>query len=213
MNPDKVAAYTRIACGENPVPTPPRIAAYTRVSTTDQDMLMQQFDLTEWGGRMDWDLTLFPETGSGMKKTRPVLEDLMNALRRKEFEALVVWKLDRLARSVSHLVSIYEELNELGIKLYSFKEPEINPETAMGKAMIGVMAVMAQLERDFISERTKAGLHAKKMMGKVLGRPKTKLPPGLVEHLWSRSIRTLASQYGVSRSAVQRLRANHTPPP
>ena len=123
---------------------------------------MQQFDLVEWGGRMDWDITLFPETGSGMKKTRPVLESLMNALRRKEFEALVVWKLDRLARSVSHLVSIYEELNELGIKLYSYKEPEINPETAMGKAMIGVMAVMAQLERDFISERTKAGLHAKK---------------------------------------------------
>jgi len=82
-----------------------------------------------------------------------------------------VWKLDRLARSVSHLVSIYEELNDLGIKLYSYKEPEINPETAMGKAMIGVMAVMAQLERDFISERTKAGLQAKKRMGKVLGRP------------------------------------------
>tara|TARA_Y100000310_G_scaffold290320_1_gene317413 strand:+ start:348 stop:878 length:531 start_codon:yes stop_codon:yes gene_type:complete len=176
-------------------------------------MLMQQFDLVEWGGRMDWDITLFPETGSGMKKTRPVLESLMNALRRKEFEALVVWKLDRLARSVSHLVSIYEELNELGIKLYSYKEPEINPETAMGKAMIGVMAVMAQLERDFISERTKAGLHAKKKMGKVLGRPKAKLPLGLLENLWAGSIRNIASKYGVSRMAVQRLRAAHTPPP
>lgn len=190
-----------------------KVAAYTRVSTTEQDAVLQQFDLVEWAERMEWDMTIYPETASGTKRTRPILEDLMNALRRKEFEALVVWKLDRLARSVSHLVSIYEELNDLGIKLYSYKEPEINPETAMGKAMIGVMAVMAQLERDFISERTKAGLQAKKRMGKVLGRPRADPPPGLVENLWSSSIRQLATQYGVSRSAVQRLRASSTPPP
>lgn len=149
-----------------------KVAIYTRVSTEDQNLDNQIIPLEAYCQRMGWEYEIFREKES-TRKTRPVQWELYNDLLRKEFDGLVIYKFDRWARSTKELVEHMENLINKGIMIYSYTE-NIDLSNSMGRAMLTIISAFAQLERDIISERTKAGLRRAKARGKKLGRPRKK---------------------------------------
>lgn len=109
---------------------------------------------------------------SGRKENRPQLQVLMRAARHHEYACILVWKFDRFARSVSHLIKALEEFNHLGIRFISVQD-QVDTNSPMGKAMFTIIAAMAELESSLISERVKAGTKSAKTRGKRIGRPAT----------------------------------------
>ncbi|WP_340392463.1 recombinase family protein [Paenibacillus sp. FSL E2-0190] len=138
---------------------------YGRVSTLDQSLNLQTDALTKAGC-----IKIFDEKVSGKNDDRPELAKALDYLR--EGDALVVYKLDRLARSTKKLIELSEVLEQRGIELISIRD-NIDTTTAVGRAMFKMLAVIAELERDIISERTMAGLEAARARGRLGGRPKT----------------------------------------
>lgn len=149
-----------------------KVAIYVRVSTDEQNLENQTMPLIEYCQRMGWEYELFKEKES-TRKTRPIQWDLYNRLLRKEYDGLVIYKLDRWARSLKELVIHVESLLEKNIQIYSYTE-NLDLKSSMGRVMFHIISAFAQLERDIISERTKAGLRRAKAQGKTLGRPRTK---------------------------------------
>lgn len=149
-----------------------KVAIYARVSTSDQSPDLQLRELRAYAARRNFEVAEeFIDIGiSGKKQKRPALNRLMDGARKRHFDAILVWKFDRWARSVRHLVDTLEECQSLGIQFLSYTE-NIDTSTPMGAAMFSVAAAMAQLERDLIRERTVAALAAIKAKGKKLGPP------------------------------------------
>lgn len=137
---------------------------YARVSTLDQSLDLQLDALEKAGCEK-----IYQEKMSGMKDDRPELQKLIEYTRKGD--VLVVYKLDRLGRSIKRLIKMSEELQEKGIELVSIRD-SIDTSTAVGKAMFKMLAVLAEMERDLISERTKAGLESARARGRNGGRPK-----------------------------------------
>src|SRR5919112_969883 len=146
-----------------PSPTRQRLIGYARVSTEEQATDAQLDELKAAGCAV-----IHQEHGSGASRTRPVLSRLIREI--SKGEVLVVVRLDRLARSVSHLLEVIETLEEKGVHFKSLRDP-IDTSTPQGMFSLQVLGAVAQLERSLISERTKAGLRAAKARGKVLGNP------------------------------------------
>lgn len=138
---------------------------YSRVSTSDQSLDLQTDALTKEGC-----IKIFEEKASGKNDERVELAKALEYLR--EGDALVVYKLDRLARSTKKLIELSELLDQRGIELISIRD-NIDTTTAVGRAMFKMLAVIAELERDIISERTMAGLEAARARGRLGGRPRT----------------------------------------
>lgn len=159
-----------------------RTAIYMRVSTAHQKNDLQKDGLHQYAARAG--LQIVAEYAdmaiSGRKEGRPALKQLMKAARNQEFDCILVWKFDRFARSVSHLLRALEEFNHLTIRFVSVQD-QIDTKSPMGKAMFTIIGAMAELESALISERVKAGMAAAKARGKSLGRPKT--PPYLVQKI------------------------------
>jgi len=147
-----------------------KIAIYVRVSTRDQHPENQLMQLKEFAERNDYDYDIFEEKES-TRKTRPIKAELLHRLRKKEYEAVIVLKLDRWGRSVSEAVTEVEELLKKGIKFISLKD-NLDLETSGGRFYFHILTAFAQLERDIIRERTLDGLERAKAQGKKLGRPK-----------------------------------------
>ncbi|MEA2053551.1 MAG: recombinase family protein [Candidatus Thermoplasmatota archaeon] len=141
-----------------------KVALYSRVSTQDQNPEMQKKALIEKAEREGWDYELFVEKES-TRKTRPIKYQLYQRLLKKEFEAVVVWKIDRWARSVQELLREVTTLYERGVKFISLTD-SIDLSSASGMLQFNVMASFAQFERDIISERTKEGLKHARNVGK-----------------------------------------------
>ena len=137
---------------------------YARVSTEDQNLELQLDELKKFGCDK-----IFQEKISGSSKDRPELEKLLEHLR--EGDTVVVWKLDRLGRSLKDLIFLIEGFKERGIGFVSLKDP-IDTTTAAGELTFLIFGALAQFERRVISERTKAGLKAARARGKKGGRPK-----------------------------------------
>lgn len=149
-----------------------KVAIYCRVSTEEQTTENQRKPLTEYCKRMGYDFEVFEETESS-RKTRPIQWDLYNRLLRKEFDGLIIYKFDRWARSTKELIEHMENLYNKGVLIYSYTE-NIDLSSSMGRAMLTIISAFAQLERDIIRERTKAGLARARAQGKTLGRPRIK---------------------------------------
>jgi len=149
-----------------------KAAIYARVSTDDQNTENQLNPLIEYAKRMGYDYDVFKEKQS-TRKTRPIQYELYQKLLRKEYDILIIYKLDRWARSVKELIEHIEKLVDKGVHVYSLTE-SIDFSTSMGQFMFHVISAFAQLERDIISERTKAGLARARAQGKTLGRPRKK---------------------------------------
>lgn len=139
---------------------------YARVSTLDQSLDLQKDALLKAGVEADY---IFEEKVTGTKADRPKLQELISSARKGD--QIIVYKLDRLSRSTKHLIELSEEFEKKGIELISIQD-KIDTTTAIGKAMFKMLAVLSEMERDIISERTKAGLESARARGRKGGRPK-----------------------------------------
>jgi DNA invertase Pin-like site-specific DNA recombinase len=140
------------------------------VSTLEQTTDNQILRLTEFCKSKNWEFDTFEETVS-TRKTRPVKQALLQKLRAKEYEAVIVYKLDRWARSSTELILDTKEIIDKGIGFISYSD-NIDFTTATGKLHFQILSAFAEFERALISERTKEGLRRAKQQGKQLGRPK-----------------------------------------
>jgi DNA invertase Pin-like site-specific DNA recombinase len=154
-----------------------KVAIYARVSTVGhgQSCDMQLTELRQYIERRGWELAVggeYVDIGvSGTKERRPELDRLFRDAHSRRFDAVICWRFDRFARSVSHLLKALETFRALGIEFVSLNE-QVDTTTPMGKMVFTVLAAVAELERGLIVERVKAGLRNARAKGKRLGRPK-----------------------------------------
>jgi len=185
----------------------PRVAIYARVSTTDQSTDSQLLDLRRYVADRGWHLHReYTDDGiSGTKDSRLALNELMNDAKKRRFDAVLCWRFDRFARSTKHLILALEEFRNLGIDFVSYQE-NIDTSSPLGSAIFTIISAVAQLERDIIAERVKAGLRRAKENGKKLGRPRAEEPTGEIYRLHSHglSLRQIATQLNISKSRVAR---------
>jgi len=147
-----------------------RVALYCRVSTDKQTTENQKLRLVEYAERNNYTYEVFDEVES-TRKTRPVKQALLGKLRAKEYDAVVVYKLDRWARSSTELILDTKELIDKGVGFISISD-NLDFSTASGKLHFQILCAFAEFERSLISERTREGLYRTKQQGKKLGRPK-----------------------------------------
>jgi putative DNA-invertase from lambdoid prophage Rac len=186
--------------------TPPlnhqRAAIYARVSTFDQEPENQLQELRRYVEARGWTGTEFVDRGvSGTKDKRPALDALLKEAKRRRFDVLVCWRLDRLGRNLRHLVIMLEELQHLGIGFVSLGEG-IDCTTPAGKLQLHILAALAEFERERIRERVMAGLRRAKAQGKRLGRPRTS--SARVVAVPGGTVRAAAKLWGVSKSTAAR---------
>jgi DNA invertase Pin-like site-specific DNA recombinase len=177
------------------------LLGYARVSTTDQQPHLQVDALTAAGC-----YRVFTETASGARSDRPILDQVLDQLH--PGDTLVVWKLDRLGRSLRHLVDTVTKLAERGIGFCSLQEA-IDTTTSGGKLVFHVFAALAEFERDLVRERTSAGLAAARARGRRGGRPSVltghKLQVAREMHASGRyTVAAIAKALGVSRASIYR---------
>jgi putative DNA-invertase from lambdoid prophage Rac len=149
-----------------------KVALYCRVSTSEQDIINQEVRLIEYAELHNLQYDIFREVES-TRKTRPVKQDLLMKLRKNEYDAILVYKLDRYARSSAELILEVKELSDKGVAFISISD-NLDFSTASGKLHFQILSAFAEFERDLIRERTIEGLKRTKMQGTVLGRPKGK---------------------------------------
>src|SRR2546425_10154363 len=147
------------------------VALYARVSTLDQSCDMQLEDLRRYVARFGRSYEYVEIGVSGAQRRRPQLDALMKDARKRLFDVVLVWKFDRFARSVKHLVDSLEEFRALGIDFISFTEG-VDTTTPSGELLFHIMGAVAQFERDLIAERVRAGIAHARAMGKRIGRPR-----------------------------------------
>lgn len=151
-----------------------KIALYARISTAHngQNPETQLQPLREYAKARGFEIYReYVDITSGVKESRSQLDSLIKDAKKRKFGAVVVWKLDRLGRSLKHLISLLEEFNVLGVQFISYSE-SMDTTTPAGKLLFNVIGAIAGFERDLIRERVKAGLQRVKAQGKRLGRPK-----------------------------------------
>lgn|SRR5262245_14179384 len=187
-----------------------KVCLYGRVSTGEQDPEVQLAALRSHAAHRDWQVVAeFVDVGvSGIKERRPALDRLLKAAWAGAFQAVLVWRFDRFARSVKHLVTALETFRSLNIGFVSLQE-QLDTSTPIGQAMFTIIGAMAQLERDIIRERVKAGLDRAKARGIRLGRPRATVAAHELATLRTQglSLGEIASRLRCSRSTVRRYLA------
>jgi DNA invertase Pin-like site-specific DNA recombinase len=150
-----------------------KAALYLRVSTSDQTTLNQELELKKYCERESLEVySIYKDEGiSGTKTSRPELDRMLQDMRSKLFDVVVVWKFDRLGRSTAHLLQVLEELKNKGVRLIATSQ-NIDTSTPMGKFFFTILSGFAEMEREMITERIKLGLARRKNQGKPLGRQK-----------------------------------------
>lgn len=184
-----------------------KAALYVRVSTTDrQHPDMQMGELRDYCERRGWEVAgEYTDAGiSGAKEKRPQLDRMLAECRARRVDAVVVWRYDRFARSLKQLVNALDEFRTLGIEFVSLHDG-CDTTTAQGRLMFGIMASLAEFERELIRERVRAGLDAARARGKRLGRPPLKVDTRQIAELRAqgRSWRSIAAELGVGVATVR----------
>ncbi len=183
-----------------------RAGIYVRVSTKEQKTESQEAELKEYAARRGWEVhRVYADQGqSGAKSSRPALDELMADCRRRKVDVVLVWKFDRFARSLRHLVSALEDFRRLGINFVSCTEA-IDTSIPSGELVFQIFGAIAQFERALISERVKSGLAHARKNGTRLGRPPVRqLDRKKAEQLVAErargkaSLRSIARKYRVS---------------
>jgi DNA invertase Pin-like site-specific DNA recombinase len=147
-----------------------KVALYCRVSTSDQNNQNQELRLIDYAEQNNYQYEIFKEVES-TRKSRPVKQDLLQKLRKMEYDAIIVYKLDRYARSTSELILEIKELIDKGVSFISITD-NLDFSTASGKLHFQILSAFAEFERELIRERTLEGLKRAKQNGKLIGRPK-----------------------------------------
>ena len=189
-----------------------RVALYARCSTSDQSVDLQLDGLRDYAKARGFTVVeeYLDEAVSGAKARRPALDRLLADAHRRRFDAVVVWKLDRLGRSLSHLIRLVETLASLGVDLVSLGDAGLDSTGPSGRLIFHVIGAVAEFERDLIRERTRAGVAAARRRGKRLGRPRVHVPLARAQALLDEghSVSATASRLGVSRATLQRVLKN-----
>src|SRR5712692_9822103 len=164
-------------------PSSKTVALYARVSTMDQSCDMQLEDLRHYAKQRFGRCYEFVDEGvSGTQRRRPQLDALMKNARKRRFDVVLVWKFDRFARSVKHLVDSLAEFRALGIDFVSYTEG-VDTTTPTGQLLFHIVGAVAQFERDLIAERVRAGIAHARAMGKRIGRPRAQIDVSQVRAL------------------------------
>lgn len=185
-----------------------RAAIYARVSTTDQNCDLQLRELREYVSRRGWESAgEFVDTGiSGTKASRPALDRLMTAAARREFDAVLVYKIDRFGRSVLHLSQQLAALTSYGVRFIAVSQAiDTDASNPSSRLMLTILSGVAEFEREIIVERTRAGVRAAKARGAQLGRPRRVFRRGEVVRLRDEqkmSWRAIAKALGAPVSTV-----------
>src|SRR6202171_6134493 len=190
-----------------------RIAIYARVSTKDQSCELQVRDLRAYCAARGFDLVReYIDVGqSGATDSRHELNKLMDDARKRQFDAIIVWRFDRFARSTKHLLMALEEFRSLGIQFISYQE-NTDTSSPLGQALFTIVSAVAQLECDLIRERVSAGLRNARANGKKLGRPRSGVDRQKILELKAQglSLRQIAGKLGVGYGTVRaRLLTSH----
>jgi len=181
-------------------------AIYARVSTLDQEPENQLQEVRRYVEARGWTAREYVDRGvSGAKDRRPALDELIKDAKRRRFDVLVVWRLDRLGRNLRHLILLLDELHALGVAFVSLAEG-IDATTPAGRLQLHVLGAIAEFERARIQERVRAGLARAKAQGKRLGRPRADVIPDRLQAVAALSIRDAATSLGVSTATLKRLR-------
>jgi putative DNA-invertase from lambdoid prophage Rac len=185
-----------------------RAGLYARVSTHDQQTLpMQLAAMRQYVRKRGWTVAIeVQEVASGAKE-RPERQRLIDAAKRRDVDAIVVWRLDRWGRSVADLVTTLHDLTTVDVGFISLNEA-LDLTTPSGRALAGMLAVFAEFERDILRDRVRAGIAQARKEGKPHGRPKTAAKlVGQMRELLKEGVsnRKIAVRLGVSRTSVIRL--------
>jgi DNA invertase Pin-like site-specific DNA recombinase len=191
-----------------------KAAIYTRVSTLDQNPTTQLLDLQQLASQRGFTVvkTYVDHGISGTKSRRPGLDEMLHDARRHQFDVVLVWAADRLARSVKHFVDILAELDHLKIGFISYRE-QIDTGGPLGKAIMTIVAAIAELERSLIVERVKAGLRRARLEGRRLGRKPLDLDKNAIigDRARGLSFRRIAKLHQISTATVRRVLRAHQP--
>ncbi len=188
-----------------------RAVLYMRVSTVDQHPETQLLDLRQMAAQRGYEIVKeYTDRISGVKARRPGLDELMRDARRGRFDVALVWASDRIARSVKHFLEVLDELNRLGIEYVSLRE-NIDTAGPLGRAIIVIVAAIAELERSLIIERVRAGMRRAQLDGTHIGRNPLTLDHEAIrrERCQGQSLRQIAKGHRISTATVQRALRKH----
>lgn len=188
-----------------------RAALYLRVSTLDQHPETQLHDLRQLASQRGFGIAAqFTDRISGTKARRPGLDQLMAGVRQGRFDVVLVWASDRIARSVKHFLDVLDELNRLNVEFVSFRE-QIDTGGPLGRAMVVIIGAVAELERNLIIERVRAGMRRARLEGRHIGRNPLELDRAAIRCDRNRghSLRQIAKAHRISTATVQRVLREH----
>jgi DNA invertase Pin-like site-specific DNA recombinase len=184
-----------------------RAALYCRVSTEDQHPETQLYDLREMAKQRGYEIVSeYTDVISGAKAKRPGLDQLMADAHRHRFDVVLVAAFDRMARSVRHFLEVLDDLNNLGIEFISLRE-NIDTSGPLGRAMVVIVGAIAELERNLIVERVKAGMRRARLEGRQIGRTPLDIDREQVvrDRRTGMSLTCVAKKHRISRASVCRL--------
>lgn len=186
-----------------------RAAIYARVSTVaGQSPQMQLEALREYAAHRKLEVVteLVDHGVSGARDHRPALDELMCVARRRQIDVVLVYRFDRFARSVRHLVTALDEFQALGVEFVSYTE-SVDTSTPLGRALFSIVAALAELERSLIVERSAEGQRRARARGQHIGRPRREVDARRILELSREgtSVRAIARATGVSRTVVTRV--------
>jgi DNA invertase Pin-like site-specific DNA recombinase len=190
-----------------------RAALYMRVSTLDQHPETQMYDLHEMAKQRGYQIVEeYEDRISGAKARRPGLDAMMRDARRGQFDVVLVWACDRIARSTKHFLEVLDELNRLNVEFISFRE-QIDTGGPLGRAVVIIIGAIAELERSLIVERVRAGMRRAKLEGRHIGRKalvldRTAILSGRQN---GQSLGQLAKTHLVSRTTIHRVLGEQIP--
>jgi DNA invertase Pin-like site-specific DNA recombinase len=184
-----------------------RAALYLRVSTVDQHPETQLYDLRQLASQRGFVIVQeYTDRISGAKARRPGLDELMRDARRGRFDVLLVWASDRIARSVKHFLDVLDELNRLNIEYVSFRE-NIDTGGPLGRAIVIIVGAVAELERNLIVERVRAGMRRARLEGRLIGRRPLDLDRAAIvrDRQHGQSLGQIARTHNASRATIHRI--------
>ena len=190
-----------------------RAALYLRVSTIDQHPETQLYDLRQMAAQRGYEIVQeYTDRISGVKARRPGLDTMMRDARRSRFDAVLVWACDRIARSTRHFLEVLDELNRLEVEFVSFRE-QIDTGGPLGRAIVVIIGAIAELERNLIVERVRAGMRRARLEGRHIGRPSLELDREAIcrDRQRGQSLGQIAREHRISRTTVHRVLHEHTP--
>ena len=188
-----------------------RAALYMRVSTLDQHPETQLYDLRQMAQQRGYQIVEeYTDRISGAKAKRPGLDSMMGDARRGRFDVVLVWASDRIARSVKHFLDVLDELSRLNIEFISFRE-QIDTGGPLGRAVVVIIGAIAELERNLIIERVRAGMRRAKLEGRHIGRKPLVLDRNAIlrDRQRGHSLSQLAKGHLVSRATIHRVLKQH----